>query len=141
MMGMEDDVGHIADAELHAIVPLQRLALYPFTVDESSVLAALVHYAELPVFRGDHSMVAGDARIGNDEIFVHFAPHGKWAMVEIDRPLLVALHKYQGWKKAGTRFRRSDAMAISRPPALCGYRHRIACRPGTARRLPLASRE
>ena len=53
MMGMKNDVGNIAHAELDAIVALQRLALHPFAVDESSVLAALVDNAELSVFGGD----------------------------------------------------------------------------------------
>jgi hypothetical protein len=73
---MEDDVGHIADAELQAIVPLQRLALHPFAVDERSVLAVLVRQAELPVFRGDLSMVAGDARIGHYQVLTNFASYG-----------------------------------------------------------------
>ena len=104
-MGMEDDVRNVADAELHAIVPLQRLALYPFAVDESSVLAALVHDAELPVFGGDQSVVAGDARIGDHQILIDFASHGERSVVEIDGALVVPLHEHQGGKysRAGGR--------------------------------------
>ena len=94
MMGMEHDVGHIADAELHAIVPLQRLTLHPFAVDESSVLAALVHYPELPVFRGDQSMVAGDARIGHDQVLINFASHRERSVIEIHHALVVPLHEH-----------------------------------------------
>ena len=49
-MRMKDDVGDIADTELKTIIPFQGLALNPFAVDESPVLAALIDYAELPVF-------------------------------------------------------------------------------------------
>ena len=104
-MGMEDDVGHIADAELHAIVPLQRLALHPFAVDESSVLAALVHDAELPVFGGDQSMVAGDARIGDDQVLINLAAHGERRVVEIDGALVVPLHENQGGEYSRPRGR------------------------------------
>ena len=96
MMGMEDDVGNVADAELDAIVPLQSLALYPFAVDESSVLAALVDDAELSVFRGDQSMVAGDARVGDDQILIDLATHGERSVVEVDGALVVPLHEHQG---------------------------------------------
>ena len=49
-MGMKDNVGDVADAKLKAIVPFQSLALNAFAVYERSVLAALIDYAELPIF-------------------------------------------------------------------------------------------
>ena len=112
VMGMEDDVGNIADTELDAIVPLQSLALYPFAVDESSMLAALVDDAKLPVFGGDQSMVAGDARIGDHQVLINLASDGERSVVEIDGALVVPLHEHQGGKnpRPGGRNRTRDGL-------------------------------
>ncbi len=56
---------------------------------------ALVHYAELPVFRGDQSMVAGDARIGHYQVLINFSSYGERSVIEIHHALLVPLHEYQ----------------------------------------------
>src|SRR5205823_1290998 len=53
MMRMKNHIRHIADAELHPVIALQRFALYPFSVHERTVLTALVNHAKLPVFRSD----------------------------------------------------------------------------------------
>ena len=105
MVGMENDVSNVAHAKLDAVVPLQGLALDSFAVDESSVLAALVHHAELPVFRGDQSMVAGDARIGDDQVLIDLATDRERGMVEVDGALIVALHENKGRKNSRPRGR------------------------------------
>ena len=103
MMGMKDDVGNIAHAELDAIVALQRLALHPLAVDERSMLAALVDDAELAVFGGDQGVVAGDARVGDDQVLVHLAAHRERSVVEVDGALVVPLHENQGGKNSRPR--------------------------------------
>jgi hypothetical protein len=64
------------------------------------MFAALVHYAELSVFGSDQSVVAGDARIGNDQILVHLSTHGERCVVEVDSALVVSLHENEGGKNS-----------------------------------------
>ena len=66
VLGIEDDIGDVANPELQAVIPLQRLALNLFAVDEGSMFAALVDDAKFTVFRDDQGVVAGHARVGND---------------------------------------------------------------------------
>src|SRR4029077_1595145 len=93
MMGVEDDVRNVAHAELDPIVPLQSLALDPFAIDESSMLAALIHYAELSVLRGNQGVVAGDARIGDDQVLIDLSAHRERSVVKVDVALVVPLHE------------------------------------------------
>jgi len=86
-----------------AIIALERLPLHPFAIDESSVLAALVDDAELSVFGCNQGVVAGDARVGDDQVLIHLAAHRKWRVVEVDGALVVPLHENQGGKNSRPR--------------------------------------
>jgi len=104
-MGVEDDVRNVAHAELDPIVPLQSLALDPFAIDESSMLAALIHYAELSVLRGNQGVVAGDARIGDDQVLIDLSAHRERSVVKVDVALVVPLHENESGKNPRTRGR------------------------------------
>jgi hypothetical protein len=121
---MEYDIGYVADPELHAVIALQRFALHPFAVDESSVLAALVHHAKLSVFGGDQSMVAGDARVGDDQVLIDLSPYCERSMVEINCALVVALHENQcrenprSWGRSRARDRLQSHVSLDYFPKL-----------------------
>ena len=88
----EDDIGNIANSELHTIVALQPLALYPLPVDVRTMLAALVDDEKVPVFGHNERMVARHARVGNHQVLVDLAAHGKRRAVHDNRSLLVTLN-------------------------------------------------
>jgi hypothetical protein len=67
------------------------------------MLAALIYDAKLPILGRDQGMVAGDSRVGDHQIFVDLSPDCERRMVEIDRALVVSLHKNQGWKNTRSR--------------------------------------
>ncbi len=95
VLRVEDNVDGISRPKLNAIISLQQLALDALAINESSVLAALVNYEELPVLRNDESMVAGNPGIGNYQVLVHLSTDGKRTMVEIQGSLLSSLHEDQ----------------------------------------------
>src|SRR5690242_20227141 len=95
---MEDHVNCVASAELQTIIPLQSFALDSLTVDEGSVLAALILHIKLPIVRHDQRMVARHAGIGDCQILLHLAANGERSVIEIEGALLAALNKDQARK-------------------------------------------
>jgi hypothetical protein len=65
-LGIEDDVGDIAHAKLHAVVALKLFALHTLAVNKSTVLAAQVLDEKLSVIRHDKRVVAGNARVSDN---------------------------------------------------------------------------
>src|SRR5208282_2024034 len=98
---IEQDVGGITRAELEAVAALQFLALDALSVDERTVLAAEVDQEKVLTLLHDLGMVAGDARVGDDQVFVDFAANIERGAIESDVPLLAALHEDQCGKYSG----------------------------------------
>ena len=93
MVRMENDVGDVANTEFDAVVALQILALNPLAVDERSMFTALVNDEEFSVFGCDQGVIAGDTRVGDDQVLVDFPSYGEGSVVEIEGALLVALNE------------------------------------------------
>lgn len=92
MLRAKDHVRDFAYAEFEPVVALQALALYALTVNECSVLAALIDNKEIAILGDNHGVITRDPWIGNYEVFIDLAPHGKRRAVEHDGALLIALH-------------------------------------------------
>jgi len=58
MLGAENDVGDIANAELDPVVSLQFLALHALPIHVGAVLASLIDNKEIAIFRHDKGVVA-----------------------------------------------------------------------------------
>src|SRR5262249_42127844 len=78
---VEDDVSHVAHTELKAIIALEALAINFLAIDVGSVFAALVDDEQFTVFGADVGVIAGDARIGDDEILVYFSADGEGRVI------------------------------------------------------------
>jgi hypothetical protein len=69
------------------------------------VFAALVYDREPAIFRNDHGVVTGDARICDHNVFVHFSPDRKWTVVDDDGALFPVLHQNELRKQTAASFR------------------------------------
>ena len=102
MLRIENHVRNFTNAELQPVVAFESLTLDSFPVDERPVLAALVDDAEDSVFGHDQRMVPGDARVGDDQIFVDFSSYTKRTVIEVNDTLLISLDKHKCGKYSGT---------------------------------------
>ena len=99
MLRMEDRIDSIPSAKLQAVVALERLALlHAFSVDEGSVLTALVFDEELTIFRDDQGVIAGNARIRNCKVLFDLPTDGEGAVIEIKGAFLVTVDELDARK-------------------------------------------
>src|SRR5580658_7495334 len=101
--GIKKNVGGITRPEFQAVIALEFLALDPLSVDERAMLASLIDQVEVVAFQHNLRVVAGDARVGNDEVLINLASHVERRTVQHDIFLIVALDKHQRGKHTGTR--------------------------------------
>jgi hypothetical protein len=64
------------------------------------MLASQVDDAEDAVFRDDLRVIARDARIRDDQVFIDFSSHAERTVIEVDDALLVPLDKHKRGKHA-----------------------------------------
>src|SRR5262249_13107905 len=95
VLGMKNSVNGVPGTKLQPVVAFKRFALNAFAIHEGSVLAALIFDEKLAVFGNDERMVAGDARIGDRQVFLHFAADRERRVVKVESALLVAVDEDQ----------------------------------------------
>ena len=89
---LEDNVNTLPDTELDAVAALEFVALDSLSVDKGAVAAADIDDEKFPFFGNNLGMFAGDARVGNHNIAISFAPHGEGAVVHIEIALGIPFH-------------------------------------------------
>ena len=122
MRRIEQDIGRITCAKFQAVATLQLLPLDPFPVHERSMFAAEIFEEKFLTLLHDLGVIAGDARVGDDQILVYFASHRERRTVQDDVFLLTALHKHKRRKHTGT-----GAMMAGRTNGIQGH-GRVFCR-------------
>src|ERR1700745_2167221 len=101
MLGMEDGVNVIASAEFQTVVSFKRLALDPLAVDKRSMLAALIFDKKFAIVGDDKRVVAGNAWVGNGQVFLHLAADAERGVIKVQSALLGSVNKDQAWKDTG----------------------------------------
>src|SRR5215472_6023941 len=102
MLGMEDGVNSIASAEFQTVIALQRFALYPLAIDEGSMLAPLILDETFAAVGDDEGMIAGDAWVGDGQVFLHFAADGKRGVINVQSALFGSVNKNEAGKDTAT---------------------------------------
>ena len=100
--GIEQNVGGIARAEFEAVAALQFLALDALSVDEGAVLAAQVDQEKILSLLHDLGVVARDARVGDDQVFINLAADVERRAVQDNVLLLGSLYEDKRGKHTGT---------------------------------------
>jgi hypothetical protein len=119
---IKQDIGRVTCAKFQAIPTLQLLPLDSFPVDERPMFAAEVLQEEFHTLLHNLRVIAGNARVGDDQILVHLASHGEWSAVQDNVFLLAALHEDKSRKHSGT-----GAMMAGRTNGVQGH-GRVFCR-------------
>src|SRR5215472_9293781 len=102
MLRMEDGVNSIAGAEFQTVVALKHFALYPLAIDKRSMLAPLVLDEKFAVVGDDQGVIAGNPRVGDGQIFLHFAADGERSVIKVQSALFGSLNKDKAGKDTGT---------------------------------------
>ena len=100
MKRIENDVGAAAGAEFQQIIAVELVPFDLLTVDEGTVLTALVNDPVNTGFVNDLGMIAGDARIGDDKILIDLSSDGERTVDEGQASLVTALNQDKGRKGA-----------------------------------------
>src|SRR5581483_9133011 len=90
--------------EFQSVIALKLTPVNAQAIHECAVLAALVDDPEGAILRHDLGMVARDARISDDQVFIDLPPNTKRTMDERNRALFAALHQDERGRHAGARF-------------------------------------
>jgi len=98
LLRIEDQVGAHAHAELDAVVAQQLPPLHPVLVHIGAQLAAAVHDVVVPLFTHDLGMVAGDAWIGDLQVFPALASDGEGRQAQDHLPLFGAMDEQHNGK-------------------------------------------
>src|SRR5581483_354822 len=77
---IEKNVNPIPDPEFQSVIALKLTPVNAQAIHECAVLAALVDDPEGAILRHDLGMVARDARISDDQVFIDLPPNTKRTM-------------------------------------------------------------